>query len=87
MDANLLLECFSATLQSDQSVRHQAELQLRQLVLTPGFLGGCLDIISSNNPAVSLPIKKAAAVFFKNRVVKYWEVKNRIRLTMMRSPV
>lgn len=80
MDANLLLECFSATLQSDHSVRHQAELQLRQLVLTPGFLGGCLDIISSNNPAVSLPIKKAAAVFFKNRVVKYWgsEKQNKI---------
>lgn len=74
MDANLLLECFSATLQADQSVRHQAELQLRQLVLTPGFLGACLDIISSNSAAVSLPIKKAAAVFFKNRIIKYWSV-------------
>lgn len=74
MDAHLLLQCFSATLQADQSIRTQAELELRKLANTPGFLGGCLDIISLPKDQASLDInvKKAAAVFFKNRVIKFW---------------
>ena len=61
-------------------MRHQADIELRQLVLTPGFLGGCLDIISSNNPAVSLPIKKAAAVFSRIELLNIWgsEKQNKI---------
>lgn len=70
MDANTLLQCFSGTLEVSRQVREQAETQLRQLSLTPGFLGACLDIISS--PNASAGVRKAAAVYFKNRVVRSW---------------
>lgn len=69
MDANLLLECFSGTLQASQQVRQQAEIQLRLLAATPGFLGACLDIVASPAPA---PVRLAAAVYFKNRIVRFW---------------
>lgn len=87
MDSNLLLECFSATLLANQSLRREAELQLRQFVLTPGFLGGCLDIISSHNEVVNISIKKASAVFFKNRVVKYWSVDGQNKIDDDEKPV
>ncbi|KAK6456683.1 armadillo-type protein [Scheffersomyces xylosifermentans] len=72
MNANVLLECFSATLQADQNIRLQAEVKLRELVATPGFLGACLDIIASEGTAIDAGVKKATAVYFKNRVVKFW---------------
>lgn len=80
MDQNLLLDCFSATLQVNYSIRQQAELQLRQLVSAPGFLGACLNIMSSDSRDINLAIKKAAAVYFKNQVVKFWanDTDNRI---------
>jgi hypothetical protein len=70
MDPHALHECFAATLSADQQLRQQAEAQLRQAERSLGFLGACLDILGSNgvNPA----IKTAAAVFFKNRIVRYW---------------
>ncbi|ODV77765.1 ARM repeat-containing protein [Suhomyces tanzawaensis NRRL Y-17324] len=75
MDANLLLECFSATLQADQNIRRQGELKLKELSETPGFLGACLDIIASGDGEVQPPVKKATAVYFKNRVIRYWSSK------------
>ncbi|CAK7903662.1 nonsense-mediated mRNA decay protein 5 [[Candida] anglica] len=75
MDAHVLLECFAGTLQANQAIRQQAELGLKELAKTPGFLGGCLDIIGSENESqVSPAVRKAAAVYFKNRVVKYWMI-------------
>ena len=53
MNANVLLECFSATLQANQDVRIQAEVKLRELSATPGFLGACLDIIASNGSSIN----------------------------------
>lgn len=70
MDPNTLLQCFAGTLEVSQSVREQSETQLRQLAHTPGFLGACLDIIAT--PEVPVGCRKAAAVYFKNRVVRYW---------------
>lgn len=70
MDPNLLLQCFAGTLEVSQSVREHAESQLRQLSRTPGFLGACLDIIAA--PEVPAGCRKAAAVYFKNRVVRLW---------------
>ena len=69
MDATLLLEYFSGTLQASQQVRQQAEIQLRLLAATPGFLGACLDIVASPAPA---PVRLAAAVYLKNRIVRFW---------------
>lgn len=65
-----LLECFAGTLEPSQQIRQRAELELRLLAATPGFLGACLDIIAS--PDVYGPCRQAAAVYFKNRVVRYW---------------
>lgn len=70
MDANSLLQCFAGTLEANQAIRQLAENQLRVLSQTPGFLGACLDIIAS--PEVAPGCQKAAAVYFKNRVVRYW---------------
>jgi hypothetical protein len=72
MDANVLLECFSATLQSNQAVIVQAEAKLKELSTAPGFLGGCLDIISSTTTTLHPAVKTAAAVYFKNRIVRHW---------------
>lgn len=70
MDPNTLLHCFLSTLEVEQTVREQAEARLRQFASTPGFLGACLDIISANEAPAHC--RKAATVYFKNRVVRYW---------------
>lgn len=72
MDANVILECFSATLQSNQALIVQAELKLKELQKVPGFLGACLDIICSTDNNIHPSIKKASAVYFKNRIVRFW---------------
>ncbi|KAK7679736.1 hypothetical protein QCA50_017237 [Cerrena zonata] len=87
MDAQFLLQCFSATLQADQSVRTQAEAELRRLVITPGFLGGCLDIIASTGEGIDPAIRKAAAVFFKNRVIKNWSQNSPNKIDEDEKPV
>lgn len=76
MDPNTLLQCFASTLEVQQAVREQAEAQLRQLADSPGFLGACLDIIAANDAPSHC--RKAAAVYFKNRVVRYWREADRI---------
>ncbi|OBA23059.1 ARM repeat-containing protein [Metschnikowia bicuspidata var. bicuspidata NRRL YB-4993] len=70
MDAHTLLQCFAGTLEPSQAVRLQAEQQLRQQALSPGFLGACLDVIAASGESPGL--QKAAAVYFKNRVVRHW---------------
>ncbi|KAK6201532.1 armadillo-type protein [Scheffersomyces amazonensis] len=73
MDPHLLLECFSATLQGNQEIRLHAETQLRDLTLQPGFLGACLDIISSeDSQQIPHGVKLATGVYFKNRIVRFW---------------
>ncbi|CCE82842.1 Piso0_002593 [Millerozyma farinosa CBS 7064] len=70
MDTNLLLQWFSATLEINQEIRQNAEARLKEISNSPGFLGCCLDILSSDN--VNPTIKKAVAVYFKNRLGKIW---------------
>jgi hypothetical protein len=70
MDVAALHECFAATLSADQQRRQHAEQQLRVAETKIGFLGACLDILS--NDQVQPGVKTAAAVFFKNRIVRYW---------------
>lgn len=76
VDANILLQCFSATLQADQAIIQQAEQKLKELSSVPGFLGACLDLILT--PDLNVPhadaIKKATAVYFKNKIVKHWSM-------------
>ena len=70
MDANPLLECFAFTLHPDASTRTQAEASLKEASATPGFLGACLDIISSNE--VPEQIKLSASLYFKNKINYGW---------------
>ncbi|KAK6465862.1 armadillo-type protein [Scheffersomyces coipomensis] len=70
VDPNLLLECFAGTLEADPSIRMQAESNLKQLSISPGFLGACLDIISLDT--ANHHNKIAPAVYFKNKIVRFW---------------
>ncbi|QBM88627.1 Importin-beta N-terminal domain-containing protein [Metschnikowia aff. pulcherrima] len=70
MDPHALYQCFAGTLEVSLAVRENAERELHQLAQQPGFLGACLDIIGANE--VSPGCKKAAAVYFKNQMVRYW---------------
>lgn len=61
---------FAATLESNVNARAQAELALRELEVQPGFINGCLDIVLE--PRVESGVKKAAGVYLKNKVNRYW---------------
>lgn len=76
MDTNALHRCFEATLQADPNTRMEAELQLKTAESTPGFIGGCLDIVLE--PQVSDPVKTAAVIYLKNKVDRYWNPLNPI---------
>ncbi|AET39936.1 Nmd5p Ecym_5161 [Eremothecium cymbalariae DBVPG len=73
MDVNALLQCFSGTLNHDASIRSNAESQLKELSRIPGFLGACLDIISSQG--VPENIKLSASLYFKNKIAYGWSEK------------
>lgn len=70
MDVEALHTCFASTLDADINNRRHAELQLRQGEQAPGFINGCLDIVLE--PQVSPAVKVAAAVYLKNKVVRFW---------------
>lgn len=70
MDTNALHRCFEATLQADPNTRMEAELQLKSAEATPGFIGGCLDIVME--PQVSDTVKSAAVVYLKNKIERSW---------------
>lgn len=72
MDVNALLQCFASTLHQDASIRSHAENQLKEASKTPGFLGACLDIISSNE--VPENIKLSTSLYFKNKIIYGWAV-------------
>lgn len=74
MDTRQLLACFSGTLEANQAVRRDAEAQLRAHAHAAGFLDGCLDIIANHSSDVSAPVRKAAAVYLKNHIVRRWAV-------------
>lgn len=70
MDVNTLLQVFACTLNHDSDVRNNAELHLKQASTTPGFLGACLDIISSEE--IPENVKLSACLYFKNKTVNGW---------------
>lgn len=74
MNSLHLLECFAATLQADQSARKAGESRLNEYVSNPGFYGACLDIISTDDAQVHQAVKKAAAVFLKNKISRHWNM-------------
>ncbi|KAI9095931.1 armadillo-type protein [Phlyctochytrium arcticum] len=72
MDSNLLLSLFSATVQSDQNIRENAENELKRLEAAPGFLPLVLQLLGNNE--VDAGIRQAAAIYFKNRLNKGWDL-------------
>ncbi|CCG23840.1 Nmd5 protein [Candida orthopsilosis Co 90-125] len=74
INSSLILECFAGTLLTDVQARNNAEAKLRELSIQPGFLGCCLDILAQ--PETPAHVKKAAAVYFKNRVIKFWNIRD-----------
>lgn len=88
INSSLILECFAGTLLTDVQARNNAEGKLRELSTQPGFLGCCLDILAQSDTPVH--IKKAAAVYFKNIVIKFWKIKdesNKFRIDNDERPV
>ncbi|RLV91979.1 Nonsense-mediated mRNA decay protein 5 [Spathaspora sp. JA1] len=71
MDPEIIITCIAGTLEPSPDVRTAAEQRLRELSHTPGFLGSCLDILINSSTPEGL--KKATAVYFKNRVVRFWK--------------
>lgn len=71
MDVQALHSCFASTLDADVNKRHEAEIQLKQAEQAPGFINGCLDIVLE--PQVNGAIKVAAAIYLKNKVIRYWK--------------
>lgn len=77
MDASELLACFSQTLEADQAVRSRAEAQLRSWASSSGFLAGCFEVVAGPSDQVAVGIKKAAAVYIKNHVMRSWSAGDR----------
>ncbi|CAI5759581.1 unnamed protein product [Candida verbasci] len=74
MDSNIILECFTGTLQNDPILRNQSENKLKELSGLKGFLSACLNIIEDESTPIHA--KKASAVFFKNRIIRFWTSKD-----------
>ncbi|CDF91307.1 probable NMD5-Nam7p interacting protein [Zygosaccharomyces bailii ISA1307] len=73
MDVGGLLLCFAGTLDQNSQTRSNAELQLKQVSSTPGFLGACLDIIAAEPTPEN--IRLSASLYFKNKCVNGWNGK------------
>ncbi|KAG5518299.1 hypothetical protein PMAC_003095 [Pneumocystis sp. 'macacae'] len=69
MEKNLH-QIFTATLSSDPNIRKDAELQLKQYSMVPGFITAILDVITTND---DISIKQAASIYLKNRIGNGWE--------------
>lgn len=74
MDVNAILECFARTLDQNAGIRADAEKHLKEASCQPGFLGACLDIISS--AAIPSNIKLSASLYFKNKSIYGWSGKH-----------
>lgn len=72
MDVSQLHDCFLGSLQADPEIRKHAEIKLKEYSSSTGFLGACLDILSSDN--VQPIIKQSCSIYFKNMIVKSWTI-------------
>ncbi|KAJ1679814.1 Nonsense-mediated mRNA decay protein 5, partial [Spiromyces aspiralis] len=72
MDTMELASLFEATYHHDVQVRKQAEQRLGQLEGNPHLLTAIMHLLKANN--VPLATQQAAAIYFKNRVRRYWDI-------------
>ncbi|KAI9304897.1 armadillo-type protein [Cunninghamella echinulata] len=71
MDQNTIYQLFVATYHPDPNVHKQAELSIRNFEGHNGFLPIVLQILASEE--LELGARQAAAIYFKNRLVKAWD--------------
>ncbi|KAI8335415.1 armadillo-type protein [Chlamydoabsidia padenii] len=71
MDQNSVYQLFVATYHPDPNVHKQAELNIRSVEGHNGFLPIVLQILASEE--LELGARQAAAIYFKNRLVKAWD--------------
>ncbi|XP_010262045.1 PREDICTED: importin-9 isoform X2 [Nelumbo nucifera] len=70
-DQQWLLNCLTATLDTNQEVRSFAEASLNQASLQPGF-GGALSKVAVNKE-LPLGLRQLAAVLLKQFIKKHWQ--------------
>lgn len=70
MEAQVISNALSGTLDANPQVRKQAEQQLSEFEKQPGFTVYCLELAVDSSS--SNTVKSSAAVFFKNRISQHW---------------
>ncbi|KAK4050929.1 Nonsense-mediated mRNA decay protein 5 [Microbotryomycetes sp. JL221] len=75
MDADRLFRVFESSFSQDPNVRIGAELELRQLEQTPGFINVLIQLISPENTLTTNVIKLAASIYLKNRIKSSWKAR------------
>ena len=65
-------QLFQASFNGDFGVRAAAEVRLRQVEGTAGFVGVVLQIVAADESEIA--VRQAAAIFFKNAVLRRWAV-------------
>ncbi|KAI8909993.1 armadillo-type protein [Powellomyces hirtus] len=72
MDVTTLYQLFSATVRPEEAIRIPAEQELKKVEVSVGFLPAVLQILGS--PEADEAVRQAAAVYFKNRCQRGWDV-------------
>ncbi|CAG8577467.1 17791_t:CDS:10, partial [Gigaspora margarita] len=70
MDSHNVYQLFSATYDSDRNVQKQAEIQLKQVEASAGFIPILLQILASQDS--NIETKQAVAIYLKNRIRSSW---------------
>ncbi|KAF0457185.1 ARM repeat-containing protein [Gigaspora margarita] len=70
MDSHNVYQLFSATFDSDRNVQKQAEIQLKQVEASAGFIPILLQILASQDS--NIETKQAVAIYLKNRIRSSW---------------
>lgn len=74
MERQIILNALAGSLDPNPQMRKQAEAQLSEFAKQPGFTVYCLELAVDGQVPISQ--RSSAAVFFKNRIIGYWNVEN-----------
>ncbi|KAH3676193.1 hypothetical protein WICMUC_002215 [Wickerhamomyces mucosus] len=74
MEREQIVDVLSRTLDSNPQMRKHAESQLSDFEKQPGFTAYCLDL--ATDKSIPLGQRISATIFFKNRILMYWNVDN-----------
>ena len=74
MDVNCLSEIFKGTLDSNQSVRNEAEKKLSEVFSMTGFGPLLLQVLMSEH--LEIQVRQAAVIYLKNVICNTWKRKD-----------